>query len=73
MIGSLSWAIRQCPPSERWIIPDRFSNQTAGDNSQFAKVLDAEILEIQNDAVPQNTKKAIKISLKVFRGKTISK
>ena len=35
-------------------------NKTAGVNSLFATISEAEILKIQEDALPENTKKAIK-------------
>ena len=35
-------------------------NQMAGVNSRFATIIKAEILKIQEDAVPENTKKATK-------------
>ena len=38
-------------------------------NSRFASVLESEILKIQEDAVPENTMKATKFGMKVFRGK----
>ena len=41
----------------------------AGVNSRFASVSESEILKIQEDAVPENTKKATKFGMKVFRGK----
>ena len=41
----------------------------AGVNSRFAKVSEAEILQIQDEALPENTKKATKYGLKVFKGK----
>ena len=44
-------------------------NKTAGVNSRFASVSESEILKIQEDAVPENTKKATKFVMKVFRGK----
>ena len=40
----------------------------AGVNSRFAQVSEAEILQIQDKAVPDNTKKATKYGLKVFKG-----
>ena len=40
----------------------------AGVNSRFASVSESEILKIQEDAVPENTKKATKFGMKVFRG-----
>ena len=44
-------------------------NKMAGVNSRFASVSESEILKIQEDAVPENTKKATKFGMKVFRGK----
>ena len=44
-------------------------NKMAGVNSPFASVSEAEILKIQEDALPENTKKATKFEMKVFRGK----
>ena len=41
----------------------------AGANSRFASVSESEILEIQEDAVPENTKRVTKFGMKVFRGK----
>ena len=41
----------------------------AGVNSRFASVSESEILKIQEDPVPENTKKATKFGMKVFRGK----
>lgn len=41
----------------------------AGVNSRFAQVSVAEILQIQDEAVPENTKEATKYGLKVFKGK----
>ena len=41
----------------------------AGVNSRFASVSESEILKIQEDAVPENTKKTSKFGMKVFRGK----
>ena len=42
-------------------------NKMAGVNSRFASVSESEIVKIQ-DAVPENTKKATKFGMKVFRG-----
>ena len=39
-------------------------NKMAGVNSRFASVSESEILKIQEDAVPENTKKATKFGLK---------
>ena len=44
-------------------------NKMAGVNSRFASVSESEILKIQEDAEPKNTKKATKFGMKVFRGK----
>ena len=44
-------------------------NKMAGVNSRFASVSVSEILKTQEDAVPENTKKARKFGKKVFRGK----
>jgi len=44
-------------------------NKMAGVNSRFASVLESEILKMQEDVVPENTKKATKFGMKVFRGK----
>ena len=44
-------------------------NKMAGVNSRFASVSESEILKIQEDAVLENTKKATKFGMKVFRGK----
>ena len=41
----------------------------AGVNSRFAQVSEAEILQIQDEAEPENTKEATKYGLKVFKGK----
>jgi len=41
----------------------------AGVNSRFASVSESEILKIQEVATPENTKKATKFGLKVFKGK----
>ena len=45
-------------------------NETkAGINSHFAKVIEDEILQMQDNAIPNNAKKAMKVGMKVFRGK----
>ena len=44
-------------------------NKMAGVNSRFASVSESEILKIQENAVPENKKKATKFGMKVFRGK----
>ena len=65
LIGSLSLANRQCPPPGRWIMkqwPD-------GVNSRFAEVTEKDILQMQNITIPNDTKKATKLGMKVFRDK----
>ena len=47
----------------------RNKNKMTGVNSRFASVSESEILKIQQDAVPQNTKTATKFGMKVFRRK----
>ena len=37
----------------------------AGENSSFATISEAEILKIQEDAVPENTKKATKSVIEI--------
>ena len=49
--------------------PNKNKNKMAGVNSRFASVSESEILKIQDDAVPENTKKATEFGLKAFRGK----
>jgi len=44
-------------------------NKMAGANLRFASVLESEILKIQEDAVPENTKKPTKSGTKLIRGK----
>ena len=44
-------------------------NKMVDVNSRFASVSESEILKIQDDTVPENTKKATKFGMKVFRGK----
>ncbi|PFX25317.1 Retrovirus-related Pol polyprotein [Stylophora pistillata] len=47
---------------------DNGKNKLAGVNLRFAKVSEAEILQIQDEAVPDNTKKTTKCGMKVFKG-----
>ena len=49
------------------IMRDPNKNKTAGVNSRFADVSKSEILRIQEDTVPENTKKTTKFGLKVFK------
>ena len=44
--------------------PDK--NKMAGVNSRFASVSESEILKIQEDALPENAKKATKFGMKDF-------
>ena len=44
-------------------------NKMTSVNSSFASVSESEILKIQVYAVPENTKKATKFGMKVFRGR----
>ena len=44
-------------------------NKMASVNSRFASVSESEILKIQEDAVPENTKTATKFGMKVSRPK----
>ena len=46
-------------------------NKMAGVNSRFASVSEKQILKIQVGGVPENTKKATKFGMKVFRVKEI--
>ena len=41
-------------------------NKMAGVNSRFASVSESEILKMQEDAVPENTKKATKFGNQCF-------
>lgn len=44
-------------------------NKVAGVNSRLAKVSEAEILQIQDEAVPDNTQKGTNYEMKVFKGR----
>ena len=48
---------------------DPNKNKMAGVNSRFASVSELEILRIQEDGVPENTKKAIKFDLKFSKSR----
>ena len=56
------------PPTE-WIMRKPNKNKMTSVNSSFASVSESEILKIQVYAVPENTKKATKFGMKVFRGR----
>ena len=66
-IGSLSLANEHYSPTTEWIMRKPNKNKTAGVNSRFASVSESEILKQQEDAVPENTKKATKFGMKVQR------
>ena len=42
-------------------------HKMVGVNSRFASVSESDILKLQEDAVPENTKKATKFGMKVQR------
>ena len=50
-------------------VRDPNKNKMAGVNSRFADVSQSKILRIQKNAVPENTMRATKFDLKVFKGK----
>lgn len=50
-------------------VRDPNKNKLAGVNSRFADVSQSKILRIQKEAVPENTKTAMKFDLKVFKDK----
>ena len=64
LIGSLSLANGQYPPPGRWIM-----KQWPAVNSRFTQVTENDILRMQNITIPNNTKKATKLGMKVFRDK----
>ena len=43
----------------------------AGVSSRFAQVSEADILRIQDEAMPENTKKATNYGLEFFKGKRL--
>ena len=66
LIGSLSLANGQCLPPRM----DNFRHKTmATVNSHFVVVTEEKIFQMQDNAIPNNTKKATKLGMKVFRGK----
>ena len=65
LIGSLSLTNGQCPPPGRWIM----KQWLLGINSHFAKVTKNNILQMQDITIPNDTKKAEKLEMKVFRDK----
>ena len=65
LIGSLSLANGHCPPPGRWIM----KQWPAGVNSCFAEETENDILRMQDITIPNDTKKATKLGMIVFRDK----
>ena len=65
LIGSLSLTNGHCPPPRRWIM----KQWPAGVNSRFAEVTENDILRMQDNTIPNNTKEATKLGIKVFKDK----
>ena len=65
LIGSLSLTNGHCPPPGRWVI----KQWPAGVNSRFAEVTENDILRMQDITIANDTKKATKLGMKVFRDK----
>ena len=65
LIGSLSLTNGQCPPPWRWIM----KQWPAGVNSRFAEVTESDILRTQDITTANDTKKATKLRMKIFRDK----
>ena len=65
LIGSLSLINGQCPPPGRWIM----KQWPAGANARFAEVTENDILRMQDTTIPNDTKKAMKLGMNVFRNK----
>ena len=65
LIGSLSLTNGHCPPPGRWIM----KQWSAGVNSCFAEVTENDILRRQDITIPNDTKKATKLGMIVFRDK----
>ena len=50
----------------------KVDNETmAGVNSRFVEVTEDNILQMQDNAIPNNTKKATKLGMNVFRGNNV--
>ena len=64
LIDSPYLANGQCPPPGR-------CKTMAGVNSHFVVVTEEEIFQMQDNAIPNSTKKATKLGMKVFRGKKV--
>ena len=65
LIGSLSLTNGQCPPPGSWIM----KQWLPGINSHFVEVTTNNILQMQDITIPNDTKKAEKLEMKVFRDK----
>ena len=65
LIGSLSLTNGHCPPPGRWIM----KQWPAGVNSCFAEMTENDILRMQDITIPNDTKKATKLGMIVFRDK----
>ena len=61
----LRWLIVKCPPPGRWIM----KQWPVGVNSRFAEVTENNILRMQDIIISNDTKKATKLGMKVFRDK----
>ena len=61
-----STSVNNCSMSTSWEV----DNETmAGVNSRFAEVTENDILRMQDITIPNNTKKATKLGMEVFRDK----
>ena len=65
LIGSLSLTNGHCPPPGRWIM----KQWPAGVNFCFAEVTENDILRMRDITIPNDTKKAMKLGMIVFRDK----
>ena len=65
LIGSPSLTNGQCPSPGRWIM----KQSPAGVNSRFAEVTENDILRMQYIVIPNDTRKATKLGMKVLRDK----
>ena len=62
LIGSLSLTNGHCPPPGRWIM----KQWPACVNSRFAEVTESDILRMQDITIPNDTRKATKLGMKVL-------
>ena len=65
LIGLLSLTNGHCPPPGRWIM----KQWPSGVNSRFAEVTENDSLQMQDIRIPNDTKKATKLGMIVFRDK----